>query len=69
MSEGQMMLVIIGIVLQLLVTIAGGLGLAFKIWRWIGDLAERLAAVEANVVNLQADRRGGGNGKLRRQVG
>lgn len=65
MSEGQLMM--IGIVLQLLVTIAGGLGLAFKIWRWIGSLAERLAAVEAHVANLQDDR-GGERGKLRRQV-
>lgn len=67
MSEGQMMLVLVGIALQLIVTVVGGLGLAFKIWRWIGGLAERLAAVEANVTNLQADR-GGERGKLRRQV-
>lgn len=57
------MLVLIGIALQLLVTIIGGLGLAFKIWSWIGGLAERITRVEANVVNLQ-DERGGARGKL-----
>lgn len=58
------MLVLIGIALQLLVTIIGGLGLAFKIWSWIGGIAERVTRIEANVVHLQQNIGGGQRGKL-----
>ncbi len=71
MTEAQLAMVLVGFVLQLVVVIAGIVGLAFTLWRWISamrtDLGERLATVEAHVSNLREDR-GGVNDKLRRQV-
>lgn len=63
MSEGQMMILVAGLAVNLVVLVLGIVGLAFKIWGWIGGLAERITRVEANVANLQEDR-GGRRGNL-----
>jgi len=65
MSDGQLLMVFAGILLQLLVTVIGGLGLAFKIWGWIGGLAERIARLEGPTG--QRKDQGGGYVQLRRQ--
>ena len=61
MSDAQLLMVAVGFVINLVVMISGIVGLAFAQWRWISamrtELGERLAAVETDIKNLQADRR------------
>lgn len=71
MSDAQLVIILIGLAINFLAFVLGIVGLAFKVGRDFAsmraEIGERLATVEAHVANIQADR-GGGDGKLRRQV-